>query len=533
MSNDQPVYIMSDDTRRTIGKDAQRNNIAAAKLVADTIRSTLGPKGMDKMLVDSMNDVIITNDGVTILNEMQIEHPAAKMVVEVAKTQESEVGDGTTTAVIFAGELLKNAENLLDKGIHPTLIAKGYRIAASKSIDLLNELSEEITTGDNILLKKIAITAMTGKGAEIAKDKLADISVGAINYIVDMDGTIDIDNIKIEKIAGSQTNDSELIKGIVLDKERVHSNMPRLIENAKIALLNSPLEIKDTEIDAKIQITDPSQLQAFVEQEEKLLKKMVEQVAASGANVLFCQKGIDDFAQHYLSKRGIFTLRRVRESDMKKLARATGAKITNNLNELTDSELGLAGKVEEKKIGTESMTFITKCNNPKAVSILIRGATVHVIDEIERAIMDAIGDLATALKTKKVVAGAGSIEIELAKQLRIFANSLKGREQLAVQTFANSVEIIPRTLADNAGLDSIDILTELNVKHDAGEKWAGINVFEGKVTDAWEMGVIEPLKIKTQAISSASEVAELILRIDDIIAAGPGKDQQNPLPNYK
>ncbi|MBT3395377.1 thermosome subunit [archaeon] len=529
-NQNQPIYIISEDSKRTSGKDAQRNNIAAAKLVAETIRTTLGPKGMDKMLVDGMGDIIISNDGVTILNEMQIEHPIAKMLVEVAKTQEDEVGDGTTTAVVFAGELLKNAERLLDLEIHPTVISKGYRIAAEKSQEILNEMAEDINNEDLDLLTNIAITAMTGKGAESSKDVLSKISVGAVNHIVDSNGDIDIDNIKIEKKVGDSTGNSELIKGIVLDKERVHSGMPKLVKDAKILLIDIPLELKDTEIDAKIQINDPSQLQSFVEQEEKILKNMVEKIAKSNADVLFCQKGIDEVAQYNLSKKGIYAVRRVKESDMKKLARASGAKIVSSLKDINPSDLGFAGSVEEKKIGDEEMTFVVDCHNPKSVTILLRGGTEHVVDEVERAMMDAIGDLIAVLKTKKVVAGAGAPEVELAKKLREFANSLNGREQLAVQSFADSVEIIPRTLADNSGLDPIDVLAELKVKHDAGEKWAGIDVASGTVKDAWKLGVLEPLKIKTQAISSASEVAELILRIDDIIASDRSSSSNSAMP---
>jgi len=425
---------------------------------------------------------------------------------------------------------LKNAERLLDMEIHPTVISKGYRIAAAKSQEILNEMAEDINNEDIDLLTNIAITAMTGKGAESSKEVLSKISVGAVNHIVDSNGEIDIDNIKIEKKVGDSTGNSELIKGIVLDKERVHSGMPKLVEDAKILLIDIPLEIKDTEIDAKIQINDPSQLQSFVEQEEKILKDMVDKIAKSDADVLFCQKGIDEVAQYNLSKKGIYAVRRVKESDMKKLARASGAKIVSSLKDINKEDLGFAGCVEERKIGDEEMTFVVDCHNPKSVTILLRGGTEHVVDEVERAMMDAIGDLIAVLKTKKVVAGAGAPEVELAKKLREFANTLNGREQLAVQSFADSVEIIPRTLADNSGLDPIDVLAELKVKHDAGEKWAGIDVASGKVKDAWKLGVLEPLKIKTQAISSASEVAELILRIDDIIASGSGSSSASSMP---
>ena len=519
----QPIFIMPEGTQRSTGKTAQRNNIMAAKLVAETVRTTLGPKGMDKMLVDSLNDVTITNDGVTILEEMQIEHPAAKMIVEVAKTQEDEVGDGTTTAVVLAGELLKRSENLLEQEIHPTVIAKGYRIAAEKAQEILHNVSEPVSMKDTSTLKKIAMTAMTGKGAESAKEMLADLTVNAVkNVAEETDGHIFIDteDIKIEKKVGGRVEDTELVKGIVLDKEKVHSGMPRQVLNAKIALVDSALEIKNTEIDAKIQITDPTQLQSFLDMEEKMLKEMVAKLENSGANVIFCQKGIDDLAQHYLAKKGFYAARRVKKSDMEKLAKATGASIVTNLDDLSPKDLGKAGLVEESKVGDEEMTFVRECRNPKSVTILVKGSTEHVIDEVKRAMDDAIGDVSAALRNGKVVAGAASVEVELAKQLRKFADSLSGREQFAVQAFAESMEIIPRTLAENAGLDPIDVLTELKSAHDKNRKWAGINVFTGKVMDAWQSGVIEPLKIKTQAISSASEVAIMILRIDDVIAGG-------------
>jgi len=527
MSKDiQPIFIMPEGTQRSTGRNAQRNNIMAAKLVAETVRTTLGPKGMDKMIVDSLGDVTITNDGVTILEEMQIEHPAAKMLVEIAKTQEDEVGDGTTTAVVLAGELLKKAEDLLDQEIHPTVIAKGYRIAAEKANEILNSISEPVHIKDTLLLKKIAMTAMTGKGAESSKERLSDLTVEAIrNVAEEVNGNvyIDIDNVKIEKKVGGGVEDTELVKGVVLDKEKVHSAMPRKILNAKIALIDSALEIKSTEIDAKIQITAPDQLQAFLNMEEKMLRDMVTKVENSGANVVFCQKGIDDLAQHYLAKKGIYAARRVKKSDMEKLAKATGASIITNLDDLSPKDLGKSGLVEELKVGDEEMTVVRECKNPKSVTILIRGSTEHVIDEAKRAMDDAIGDIAAALKNNKVVAGAAAVEVELAKELRKFADSLSGREQLAVRAFADAIEIIPRTLAENAGLDPIDVLTELKSAHDKGKKWAGINVFTGKVMDAWQNGVIEPLKIKTQAISSASEVAIMILRIDDVIAGGGGE----------
>ena len=519
----QPVYILSEGNQRTYGKEAQRNNIMAAKLVAETVRSTLGPKGMDKMLVDSMGDVVITNDGVTILEEMQIEPPAAKMIVEIAKTQEDEVGDGTTSAVVFAGELLKNAESLLEKNIHPTIVAKGFRLAESKAQEILNEIAEDVSLDNEDILEKIAMTAMTGKGAEASKEKLAKLAVGAVKQV--LDDNIDLNNIKVEKKVGGGVENSELIQGIVLDKEKLHSSMPSKINDAKIALISVPLEIKDTEIDAKIQITSPEQMQSFIEQEENMLRSMAQKVIDSGANVLISQKGIDDLAQHYLAKAGVYAVRRVKQSDMEKLIRATGGKIVSNLKDLSESDLGKSGLVEEVKIGDEEFTYVTNCENPKAVTFLVRGGTEHVVDEVERAIQDALGDLAAALKNGKVVGGAGAPEIELSKRLREFANTLSGREQLAVLAFAESMEAIPITLAENAGIDPIDILTELKARHDSGDKWAGIDVFSGKVVDSWSAGVIEPLKIKTQAIKSAAEVSEMILRIDDVIASGKGSGQ--------
>lgn len=523
MSNQvQPIFILPEDTKRTTGKDAQSNNIAAAKAVAQTVRTTLGPKGMDKMIVDSMGDVTITNDGVTILNEMNIEHPAAKMIVEVAKTQEEAVGDGTTTAVVLAGELLKKAEGLLEQEIHPTVLAKGYRLAEIEAQKLLQGMAESVTIDDDTALKNIAITAMTGKGAEANKEKLAELIVRAVKGVSRSEGNgliIAIENIKVEKRVGESTEKSELVEGILLDKEKVHPSMPGRVEGAKIALLDAALEIKNTEIEAKIQITDPSQLQAFMDNEEKSLREMVAKVKASGANVVVCQKGIDDLAQHFLAKEGIFAVRRAKKSDLEALAKATGGKIVSSLKELSKEDLGSAGLVREEKIGDEEMVFVEKCANPKAMTLLVRGGTEHVVEEIKRAVMDGIGDIAATLRNGKAVGGAGAPEIKLAKGLREFANTLQGREQLAVQAFAEAMEVIPRTLAENAGLDPIDVLAKLK---SSGEKWPGIDVFSGEVIESWSKGIIEPLKIKTQAISSAAEVAEMILRIDDVVLGGRG-----------
>ncbi|MBI2671575.1 TCP-1/cpn60 chaperonin family protein [Candidatus Woesearchaeota archaeon] len=514
----QPIFILAENTQRNKGKEAQRNNIMAAKLVAETVRTTLGPKGMDKMLVDSMGDIIITNDGVTILEEMQIEHPAAKMIVEVAKTQEDEVGDGTTTAVVLAGELLKNAENLIDKDVHPTVIVKGYNLAAQKAIEILKKICVDVSEDDEEILNKIAATAMTGKGAESSKDILSDLAIKAVKQVMD-NGNLDIEDIKLEKKVGGGIEDSELIRGIVLDKERTHPGMPKKVKNGKIALLDIALEIKNTETDAKIQVSDPTQLQSFMDQEEKMLKDMADKIIKSGANVIFCQKGIDDLVQHFLAKAGVYAARRIKKSDMEKLAKATGARIVSKLSDISNEDLGTAGMVEEVKIGDEEMTYVKDCVNPKSVTLLIKGGTQHVVDEIERAIKDALGDIAAALSVGKVVAGAGSTEMEVSRQLKEYATKLSGREQLAVMAFAESLEIIPRTLAENSGLDPIDMLTALKVEHDKGNKWAGIDANSTKIMDAWKEGVIEPLKIKTQAIRSATEVAELLLRIDDVIAA--------------
>jgi len=529
----QPIFILPESTTRTTGKSAQRNNIAAAKLVAETVRTTLGPKGMDKMLVDALGDVTITNDGATILSEMQIDHPAAKMLVEVARTQEEVVGDGTTTAAVLSGELLKQAEHLLDKNIHPTIIVKGYRIAEEKAQTILKNMSEPITEKNLDLLKKIALTAMTGKGAEVAKEKLSMLCLRALVRVLDRDEqgkiTTERDDIAIEKKVGGAIEDSEIIEGIIIDKEKVHSGMPKRLEHPRIALIDSALEIKNTEIEAKIQITDPSQLESFLETEERMLKTMVDKLVSLGVSVVFCQKGIDDLAQHYLSKHGIYACRRVKKSDMAKLARATRATLVTKLSDLDQIDLGYADIVEERRVGDEFMTYISGSHLTKSVTILVKGSTHHIVAEVKRALEDAIGDLVSALKSGRVVAGAGASEIEVARNLRLFAASLSGREQLAVLAFADAIEVIPITLAENAGLDPIDVLTDLKVAHEKGVKWAGIDVFTGRVIDSWDEGIIEPLTIKTQAISAAAQVAEMILRIDDVIASGQNQPTQRPM----
>jgi thermosome len=489
---------------------------------------------MDKMLVDSLGDVVITNDGATILEEMHIEHPAAKMMVEVAKTQDKSVGDGTTTAAVLAGELLKKAEELLDQEIHPTVITKGYRMAKAKALEVLNNISRKIDINDESSLRQIANTAITGKSAEKASEELADIAVRAIKKVAEIKGTtvaIDVDNIKLEKKEGGSMNDSQLINGVLLDKEVVHSAMPKKVEKAKIALIDSALEIKEIEGDAKISINSPEKMQAFIDQEERMLREMVDKVAKSGANVIFCQKGIDDAAQHLMGKAGIMAARRVKKSDMESLARATGASIVSNLNDLSKSDLGFAGRVEERKIAGDQMIFVEECLQPKAVTILIRGGTEHVIDEVQRAMEDAVKGIAAALELGKIVAGGGATEIEVAKELRKYAESFKGREQLAINAFADAMEVIPRSLAENAGLDPIDKIANLRAAHDKKGVTFGLDVFSGEVQDMVKLGVIEPLKIKTQAIKSASEAAEMILRIDDVISAsGSGGGKMPPMP---
>jgi thermosome len=523
--NGTPIYILREGSQRTAGRDAQRSNIMAAKAVAGAVRTTLGPKGMDKMLVDTMGDVVITNDGVTILKEMDIEHPAAKMMVEIAKTQDTEVGDGTTTAVVLAGELLKQAESLLEQEIHPTVIAAGYRAAADKSIEILKGLAVSVSVKDEDLLRKIAVTAMTGKGSQSARDELAVIAVKAVKAVVDEDGTVDTDNITVEKKVGGGITDSQLVEGVVIDKDRLHPNMPKKVVGARIALLNAAVEIEKTEVDAKIQITSPDQLQSFLDQEETMLKDMVDKIAASGANVLFVQKGIDDLAQHFLAKAGIYTVRRVKKSDMEKLARATGARVVTSIHEISKDDLGKAGLVEERKVSDEKMTFVEQCTNPKSVSIILRGGTEHVVDELDRAMEDALRVVGVAVEDKLLVAGGGAPEVELALRLRAYASTVGGREQLAIEAFADAMEIIPKTLAENAGLDQIDSLVALRSKHEQSMKTAGLDMDTGKPVDMLSLGVVEPLRVKTQAISSAAEAAVMILRIDDVIASksgGPG-----------
>lgn len=514
----QPIYVLPEGSKQDYGKTAQKNNIKAAKLVAETIRTTLGPKGMDKLLVNSMNEITITNDGVTILDEMEIQHPIAKMIVDIARTQENEVGDGTTTAVILAGELLSKAEELINRNIHPTIITKGYRIASQKASEILEEIAKPIEKKDKEVLINIVKTAMTGKGAEVVKEVLADIVVKAVLESESKE------HISVEKKVGYSIEKSEVISGIILDKEKVHPDMPSEVKEGKIALINCPLEIRDTETDAKISITNPQQMQEFLAQEEMIIKQLVEKIIKSGANAIFCQKGIDDLAQYFLSKAGIFAVRRMKQSDMKKIAKATGAKIVYDIKDLDAEKLGSAD-ICEKKERNESLIHITKTKNNNFSTILVTGNTNHVADEAKRAVEDAIGDLFSLIKNSKAVPGAGAIEIEIEKKLIEFSKSLSGREQLAVKAFAESLEIVPKTLAENAGLDPIDVITELNSAHEKNADY-GIDVFSGKHIDSWKEGVIEPIAVKLQAIQSATEVANMILRIDDVIATSP--DMENP-----
>ena len=521
-----PILILKEGTKRDRGKDAQYNNIMAARAIADSVRSTLGPRGMDKMLVDSMGDVVITNDGVTILKEIDVEHPAAKMLVEVAKTQDEECGDGTTTAVVLAGELLKKAIDLIDANIHPTIISGGYRLAAAKAMEILDSIAMPVGIKDRSTLRNIAMTAMMSKAVSGSRGHMADLSVEAVTTVaekVDDKIVVDQDNIQVVKKQGGSMDDTEMIRGIIVDKEPVHPAMPKKVENAKIALVDAALEIKKTEIDAKIEIRDPSQLQAFLNEEENMLRGMVDKVKKSGANVLFCQKGIDDLAQHFLQKEGIYAVRRVKKSDMEKLAKATGANIVSKLTELEKADLGQAALVELRRYQDDEMTFVTGCKNPKAVSVLIRGGTEHVVDEIERSLDDAMSVVAVAIEDGKMITGGGSTAVELALKLREYSATIGGREQIAIDAFASAMEVVPTALAENAGHDPIDILIDLRKAHKSGKVNAGVNVFTGKVIDMLKENVLEPFRVGKQAINSATDAAVMILRIDDVIASKGGR----------
>ena len=517
-----PVLILKEGTQRTHGREAQRINIMAAITIAEAVKSTLGPKGMDKMLVDTLGDVTITNDGATILGEIEVQHPAAKIMVEVSKTQDEEVGDGTTTSVVLAGELLKKAEELIEKNIHPTLIVQGYKKATEKAIETLEKIAIPVDINNDEMLRKVAYTSMNSKASAGIADIFADMVVKAVKQIAEKRGEkyiADIDYVQVVKKQGGSVNDSLLVYGVIVDKEVVHPGMPKKVQDAKIALLDCPLEIEKTEIDAEIRISDPTQMKAFIEEEGRMLREMVNKIKAVGANVVFCQKGIDDLAQHYLAKEGIMALRRVKKSDMEKLARATGARIVTNLDDLTPADLGYAKLVEERRFGEDKLTFVEGCKDPRAVSILIRGGLQRVVDEAERTLHDALCTVSDVIEEGKVVAGGGAPEMEIARVLREYATSIGGREQLAIEAFADSIEVIPRTLAENAGLDPIDIIVELRSRHEKGEIWAGVDVISGKVANMLEKGVIEPLVVKTQAIKSATEACSMILRIDDVIAA--------------
>jgi len=526
-----PVLILKEGSRRSRGREAQHNNIMAAKIVAEAIKSALGPKGMDKMLVDSLGDVTITSDGKTILDEIEVEHPAAKMMVEVAKTQDDEVGDGTTSSVVVAGELLSKAEELIDKNVHPTIIIDGYRKAADRALEILENIAIPVNPTDKEALKKVAMTSMASKLVSENKEQLAEIAVDAVLHVARKIGDqyrVDLDDIMVEKKPGESLTETRMIKGIVLDKEVVHSGMPKRVENARIALLNCPLEVEKTEFDAKINIESPEEMNAFLKEEENILKGMVEKVAAAGANVLICQKGIDDMAQHFLARKGILAVRRAKKSDMEKLSKATGGRIITNIDDLDSGDLGYAELVEERKIGDDKMVFIEGCKDPRSVAILIRGGTERIVDEAERSVHDALCVVRDVVQEPKILAGGGAPEIEVAKELREYAESLPGREQLAVQAFAEAVESVPVTLAENAGLDPIDVISDLRAAHEKGEKWAGIDVFEGKVSDMKKLGVYEPVAVKKQVIKSATEAATMILKIDDVIAAGKMKAPPTP-----
>ncbi len=515
----QPLIVLSEDSQRTSGKDAQSMNIQAGKAVAESVRTTLGPKGMDKMLVDSSGNVIVTNDGVTLLSEMEIDHPAADMIVEVAETQEDEVGDGTTSAVVVSGELLSQAEDLLEQDIHATTLAQGYREAAEEATEVLEDIAIDVDEDDTEILEQIAATAMTGKGAENARDLLSRLVVEAVRSVADGD-EVDTDNIKVEKVVGGSIDNSELVEGVIVDKERVSDSMPYFAEDANVALIDGALEIKETEIDAEVNVTDPDQLEQFLEQEEAQLREMAEAVADVGADVVFVDGGIDDMAQHYLAQEGIIAVRRVKSSDQGQLARATGATPVSSVDDLTEDDLGFAGSVAQKEIAGDQRIFVEDVDDAKAVTLILRGGTEHVIDEVDRAIEDSLGVVRTTLQDGKVLAGGGAPEVELSLALRDYADSVGGREQLAVEAFADALEVIPRTLAENAGLDPIDSLVELRADHDAGDTSSGLDAYTGDTIDMAEEGVYEPLRVKTQAIESATEAAVMLLRIDDVIAAG-------------
>lgn len=523
--------ILKEGTKESKGREAQKNNITAAKLIAEIVKSSLGPRGMDKMLVDNLGDVTITNDGATILKEIDVQHPAAKMMVEVAKSVDNEVGDGTTSSVVFAGALLEKAEELINKDVHPSVIVDGYNAAADQALKLLEKIATNVDVSDKNLLAKIARTSMDSKLVSDDSPLLAQIVVDAAKQVAEKtdSGTrVDLDDIKVEKKAGGSMRDTRLIKGIVLDKEVVHAGMPKRVEKSKIALINSALEIEKTEMSAEIRISDPHQMQMFIEEENRMLKTMVDKVKESGANVLLCQKGIDDIAQHYLAKAGVLSVRRVKESDMTKMSRATGARIVNNLDDLTAKDLGAADLVEERKVETDKWVFIEGCKNPKAVTILIRGGSQRVVDEADRSLHDAIMVMKDVLEKPAIVSGGGAPEAYIANELRQWSSTREGRAQLAVQKFAEALDTIPLTLAENAGMDPIDTMTELRSRQSKGFKWTGIDARNMQVTDMYKQNVLEPVAVKQQIIKSATEVVSMILRIDDVIAANKSKMPAGP-----
>ncbi len=526
-----PVLVLKEGTNRSRGKEAQNTNMTAAKIVAESVRSALGPKGMDKMLVDNFGDVTITSDGRTILDEMDVQNPAAKMMVEVAKAQDNEAGDGTTSAVVVAGELLSTAEALLEKNIHPIVITDGYKIAQEKALETLEKIAMSIDLKETSYLKKAAVTSMASKLVAEHKEALADIVVKAMLAVAEKQNggsKADVDDVLVEQKTGDSLKETSLINGIVIDKEIVHSGMPKRVENAKIALLDSSLEIEKTEYDSKLNIESPEQIEAFLAQEESMLKAMADKIAASGANVVICQKGIDDMVQHFLSKKGIAAIRRAKKSDMERLAKATCGSIVSSLESLTAKDLGGAALVEERKIAEDKMTFIEGCKQPKAVTILIRGSSPRMNKEAERSIHDALCVVRDLIREPKILAGGGAPELEMAMALRKYAETQSGREQLAVKAFAEALEVIPTTLAENAGLEPIDVISELRTRHEKGETWAGIEVLSGKVQDMSKAGVFEPLAVKKQIIKSAGEAATMILKIDDVIASQ--KMKAPPMP---
>jgi len=528
-----PVLVLKEGTGRTTGREAQRNNIMAAKTIAETVKSTLGPRGMDKMLVSSLGDVTITNDGATILKELDVQHPAAKMLVEVAKTQDNEVGDGTTTAAMLAGELLAKAENLLDQNVHPTVIIDGYKKAGEKVQEILNEMAVPVSIKDEKLLVSVALTSMGSKGITVAKEHFAELAVEAVKQVTEEVGgklKADIDLIKILKKHGRSLEETELVKGMVIDKEVAHAQMPKHVEDAKIALVNAKLEIEKTEFDAKINIESPEQMKLFLDEEERMLKEMVEQVSKTGANVLFCEKGIDDLALHFLAKKNILAVKSVSSSDMEKLARATGGKVIASVKDLSPDALGLAKTVEEVKIGDDKLVYVRECKNPKAVTVVVRGGSEHVVDEAERSLHDALCVVRNAIEDGKIVAGGGASEAEISRQLRNYAVKVGGREQLAIEAFADAVEAVPMTLAENAGLDPIDIMVSLRAAHESSSSpYFGVDVFTGKIENMLDLNIVEPLRVKQQVIKSATEAANMILKIDDLIAA-KGMEKEPKMP---